>query len=280
MWKHIKRWGLGLGALYVSACAIVYWQQARFIFAPSTQSLDTPKNFGKSYQEVWLPTQPSGRLYGWWVPAKGTKTLLYLHGSGANIGLDAKHVNRFSDMGLSVFSFDYRGYGKSEGAFPSEAAVYVDAQRAWDYLTQERKIPPSQILIYGHSLGGAIAIELASHHPEAAGLIVQSSFTSGVDMARNDFWTAIFPADLLLKQRFESIHKVPNIKLPVLFLHGEADRRIPFAMSKRLFAASGSPHKQLHTFPGADHDNVGEVAGAAYTKTVMDFIRLVELGHS
>ncbi len=271
------RWGLGLGVFYASACAIVYWQQSRFIFVPSAKITDTPAKFGKSYQEVWLPTQPSGRLYGWWVPVKGTKTLLYLHGSGANIGFDAKHVNQFNDMGLSVFSFDYRGYGKSEGAFPTEAAVYVDAQRAWNYLTQARKIPPPQILIYGHSLGGAIAIELASHHPEAAGLIVQSSFTSGVDMARNDFWTAIFPADLLLKQRFESIHKVPNIKMPVLFMHGEADRRIPFSMSKRLFAASGSPQKQLHIFPGADHDNVAEVAGAAYPKTIKDFIRLIEL---
>ncbi len=216
--------------------------------------------------------QPSGRLYGWWVPAKGSKTLLYLHGSGANIGLDAKHVDRFNDMGLSVFSFDYRGYGKSEGAFPSETAVYADAQRAWTYLTQERKIPPRDILIYGHSLGGAIAIDLATHHPEAAGLIVQSSFTSGVDMARNDFWTAIFPANLLLKQRFESINKVPKIKLPVLFMHGEADQRIPFSMSNHLFAASGSSRKQLRTFPGADHDNVAEVAGAAYSKTVADFI--------
>jgi uncharacterized protein len=273
MLKQIAQWGLGLGVLYASACAIVYWQQARFIFVPSSTIEDTPAKFGKPYEEVWLPMQPSGRLYGWWVPAKGTKTLLYLHGSGANIGLDAKHVNRFQDMGISVFSFDYRGYGKSEGAFPSETTVYADAQRAWNYLTQERKIPSKDIFIYGHSLGGAIAIDLATHHPDAAGLIVQSSFTSGVDMARNDFWTAIFPADLLLKQRFESINKVPKIKLPVLFLHGEADRRIPASMSDRLFAASGSPHKQLHTFPGADHDNVAEVAGTVYIKTVADFVR-------
>jgi uncharacterized protein len=272
MWKQITQWGLGLGAFYALACATVYWQQARFIFVPSDKIIDTPAKFGKSYEEVWLPMQPSGRLYGWWVPAKGTKTLLYLHGSGANIGLDAKHVNRFNDMGISVFSFDYRGYGKSEGTFPSETAVYADAQRAWNYLTQERKIPSKDIFIYGHSLGGAIAIDLATHHPDAAGLIVQSSFTSGVDMARNDFWTAIFPADLLLKQRFESINKVPKIRLPVLFMHGEADRRIPFSMSDRLFAASGSSHKQLHTFPGADHNDVAQVAGPAYTKAVMDFI--------
>jgi uncharacterized protein len=276
MRKQIAQWGLGLGVLYASACAIVYWQQARFIFIPSAKIVDTPAKFGKPYEEVWLPMQPSGRLYGWWVPAKGKKTLLYLHGSGANIGLDAKHVNRFNDMGLSVFSFDYRGYGKSEGDFPSEAAVYADAQRAWSYLTQVRKIPPHNIFIYGHSLGGAIAIDLATHRPDAAGLIVQSSFTSGVDMARNDFWTAIFPADLLLKQRFESIRKISNIKLPVLFMHGEADRRIPASMSARLFAASGSSRKQLRTFPGADHDNVAEVAGATYTKTVADFVRQAE----
>lgn len=273
MWKPIVQWGLGLGALYASACAIAYWQQGRFIFVPSAKVVDTPAKFGKAYEEVWLSMEPSGRLYGWWVPASGPKTLLYLHGSGANIGLDAKHVNRFSDMGLSVFSFDYRGYGKSEGAFPSEAAVYADAQRAWAYLTQERKIPPQDIFIYGHSLGGAIAIDLATHHPDAAGLIVQSTFTSGVDMARHDFWTAIFPAELLLKQRFDSIRKVPNIRLPTLFIHGTADRRIPASMSDRLFAASGSSDKQLRTFPGAGHDNVAEMAGADYTKAVTEFIR-------
>jgi uncharacterized protein len=278
MLKSIVQWGLGLGVLYTLACAMVYWQQARFIFVPSAKVVDSPAKFGKAYEEVWLPMQPSGRLYGWWVPASGTKTLLYLHGSGANIGIDAKHVNRFSDMGLSVFSFDYRGYGKSEGDFPSEAAVYADAQRAWTYLTQARKIPPKDIFIYGHSLGGAIAIDLATHHPDAAGLIVQSTFTSGVDMANHDFWTAIFPADVLLKQRFESIHKIPNIKLPTLFMHGKDDWRVPVSMSDRLFAASGSAQKQLHTFPGAGHDNVGEVAGTTYTRTVTDFIRQASAG--
>jgi uncharacterized protein len=188
-----------------------------------------------------------------------------------NIGANTEQAKRFHKLGFSVFLFDYRGYGKSEGDFPSEAAVYADAQRAWDYLTQERKISPTNIVLYGHSLGGAIAINLATQHPNAAGLIVQSSFTSALEMARRNWWTAIFPVHLILNQRFASIEKVPSLKMPTLYIHGTIDRSIPFKMSERLFAATRSP-KHLQLFKGASHNDVAYIGGAAYSQTIQDFV--------
>jgi fermentation-respiration switch protein FrsA (DUF1100 family) len=251
--------------------------QGRFIFAPTKTIEATPANFGLKFNEVWLSISTSNsnpdHIHGWWIPAssKTAKTLLYFHGNGINIGANAEQAARFHNLGLSVFLFDYRGYGKSEGSFPSERAVYVDAQRAWNYLTQEQKIAPKNIVLYGHSLGGAIAINLATQHPHAGGLIVQSSFSSALEMAKRNWWTAIFPINLLLNQRFDSIHKVPHLQMPVLYLHGAADTLIPFEMSQRLFEKTRSP-KQLKLFPNAGHNDVAQVGGAAYAQTVKNFV--------
>lgn len=149
---------------------------------------------------------------------------------------------------------DYRGFGLSGGDFPTESQVYQDAQVAWNYLTQKRRILPNQIFIYGHSLGGAIAIDLAVKHPEAAGLIGQNSLTNMQDMTKwfGLFW--LFPVDILLRQQFDSLQKIRSVQMPVLFIHGIRDPQIPYQMSQRLFAAAIDP-KQLLLIPKAGHDN-------------------------
>ena len=269
---------LGLGLFYGLACVLLYKFQNRVLFVPTQKIEDTPANYGLTYKETWLPIGDKGnRLNAWWIPAesKTAPTVLYCHGNGHNIGEVADLASRFHQMGLSVFAFDYRGYGKSEGEFPSEAAVYADAERAWDYLVQDQKIPPKKIVMYGHSLGGAIAINLATQHPNAGGLIVQSSFSSALEMAKRNWWTAIFPVDALLNQRFDSIYKVPQLKMPTLYLHGSADTLIPFEMSQRLFKETRSP-KQLKLFPGAGHNDLPQVGGAVYAQTVKDFVAGVE----
>lgn len=174
-------------------------------------------------------------------------------------------------MGCSILLFDYRGFGRSEGSFPTELQVYEDAQAVWKYLIQERKIPANQIFIYGHSVGGAIAIDLAVKHPEAAGLIVQSSFTSLRDMTKRFglFW--LFPVDLLLNQRFESLKKISSLKLPVLFIQGTEDLQIPVQMAKDLFTAAPEP-KQLILIPKAGHDNNME---PQYYEAVKGFMQKV-----
>ena len=198
--------------------------------------------------------------------------VLYLHGNGSNVGANVEHANRFHQLGLSVFAIDYRGYGKSQGDFPSESQVYEDAQLAWDYLVKQRGVNPNQIYIYGHSLGGAIAIDLAVHHPEAAGLIVEGSFTSTramVDFQKGLFW--LFPIDWLLTQRFDSLSKVDRLQMPVLFIHGTADNVVPVEMSKKLFDAAPEP-KQLYIVPGGGHNNVAQIGGAEYLQIVSQFL--------
>jgi hypothetical protein len=198
--------------------------------------------------------------------------VLYLHGNGSNVGANVEHANRFHRLGLSVFLIDYRGYGKSQGDFPSESQVYEDAQLAWDYLVQQRGVNPNQIYIYGHSLGGAIAIDLAVRHPEAAGLIVEGSFTSTramVDFQKGLFW--LFPIDLLLTQRFDSLSKVDRLQMPVLFIHGTADNVVPVEMSKKLFDAAPEP-KQLYIVPDGGHNNVAQIGGAEYLQIVSQFL--------
>ena len=198
--------------------------------------------------------------------------VLYLHGNGSNVGANVEHANRFHRLGLSVFVIDYRGYGKSQGDFPSESQVYEDAQLAWDYLVKQRGVNPDQIYIYGHSLGGAIAIDLAVRHPEAAGLIVEGSFTSTramVDFQKGLFW--LFPIDWLLTQRFDSLSKVDRLQMPVLFIHGTADNVVPVEMSKKLFDAAPEP-KQLYIVPDGGHNNVAQIGGAEYLQIVSQFL--------
>ena len=198
--------------------------------------------------------------------------VLYLHGNGSNVGANVEHAHRFHRLGLSVFVMDYRGYGKSQGDFPSESQVYEDAQLAWDYLVKQRGVNPNQIYIYGHSLGGAIAIDLAVRHPEAAGLIVEGSFTSTramVNFQKGLFW--MFPIDLLLTQRFDSLSKVDRLQMPVLFIHGTADNVVPVEMSKKLFDAAPEP-KQLYIVPDGGHNNLAQIGGAEYLQIVSHFL--------
>ncbi|AUT04306.1 phospholipase [Nostoc sp. CENA543] len=262
---------------YLTICIFLARQQTRFIFFPSHVIEVTPKEFSLSYEDVWLPvTANSGRIeriHAWWIPAKSKndQVLLYLHGNGENIGANVGHANRFHQLGFSVLLIDYRGYGRSEGAFPEEMNVYQDAATAWNYLVNQRKINPKNIFIYGHSLGGAVAIDLAVKQPQAAGLIVQGSFTSIREMIdyRNTF--RAFPIDLILNQRFESIQKLPQLKMPVLFIHGTADETVPSFMSQKLYAVAPEP-KKIILFEGAGHNNVAQLAGKQYLQWIEEFV--------
>ncbi len=233
----------------------------------NTGDSDTPPSppllRGGARKSVPVPPLNKGGLGG---------VVLYLHGNGSNVGANVEHANRFHRLGLSVFLIDYRGYGNSQGDFPSESQVYEDAQLAWDYLVKQRGIHPSQIYIYGHSLGGAVAIDLAVRHPEAAGLIVEGSFTSVramVDFQKPLF--SMFPIDVLLTQRFDSLSKVDRLQMPVLFIHGTADSVVPTQMSKKLFDAAPEP-KQLYIVPDGGHNNSAQIGGAEYLLRVRQFL--------
>jgi uncharacterized protein len=266
---------------YCGFCLFLFVKQTRFIFFPTHEITKTPKVLHLPYEDVWLPVKsPSGKvelIHGWWIKGKQSnysQTLLYLHGNGLNISANIAGASRFHQLGFSVLIIDYRGYGLSEGSFPNERQVYQDAITAWNYLVQQRKIPPSDIFIYGHSLGGAIAIDLAVNRPEAAGLIVESSFTSISDMVDHRNLFPMFPVNLILTQRFESIKKLPRLKMPVLFIHGSEDSTVPYFMSQELYAVAPEP-KKLILVPGAEHNDLADIAGTKYLQWVDAFVQQV-----
>lgn len=273
--------GIVAAIAYLAACLFLYFQQTRFIFFPSSVIEVTPKAFNLKYQDVWIPvTAASGKvekMHGWWIPAStpNAKVLLYLHGNGVNIGANTAHADRFHRMGFAVLIIDYRGYGLSEGSFPTETSVYQDAATAWDYLVKQQQIQPSNIFIYGHSLGGAIAINLATQQPKAAGLIIESSFTSIQNIVDLRGQFRLFPVNFILNQHFDSISKVKDIQMPVLFIHGTDDYVVPVNMSQQLYAAAPEP-KQLLIVPNAGHNDVAEVAGMQYFQAVKEFFRLAK----
>lgn len=245
--------------IYAIVCFLLFLIQARLIFVPTRTIYKTPANVGLSAEEVWIPIKnwlgQSERIHAWWVqgnhPHQGT--VLYFHGNGGTLG-GIDQMDRIHELGFSVLVISYRGYGKSEGGFPSESQVYADAEAAWSYLAQTRKIPPKQITIYGYSIGGAVAIDLAVNHPEARALIAQSTFTSMKDMAvRNPYFRA-FPLEIILTQRFNSIEKVKSLKMPAFYIHGDADELVPPAMSQALYDATPTP-KQLLFIQGAKHND-------------------------
>ena len=273
-----KLWAIA----YIASCILLFFLQTHLIFQPTPTIAKTPDAFNIPYQEVWLPVKGRShkieKLHGWWLPAANRQslgTLLYLHGTGLNIGANINQSYRFRQLGFSVLLIDYRGYGRSQGSFPKESQVYEDAEIAYNYLVKQPQLLPSQILFYGHSMGGAVAIELAIRHPEAAGLIVQNSFTSMLDMVESNAFMRFFPVRLLLTQRFDSLAKVKSLRMPILFVHGIADPFVPATMSKKLYASSPES-KKLLLVPNARHNN-GDAFfnNPEYRQTIVDFAEKV-----
>jgi hypothetical protein len=262
--------GLLLGA-YLGGCVFLRERQSHFIFVPQPDLSTTPAQLNLPYQDVWIAVTPNAKIHGWWLPTPNTtQVLLYLHGNGKNIGANLNRAAAYQRLGFSVLLIDYRGYGRSDGPFPSEHQVYEDAEAAWTYLVQTRRVIPQHIVLYGHSLGGAIAIELATRHPQVAGLIVEGSFTSMYDMANQGIYR-LFPINWLLTQRFDSRQKVRLLRSPLLLVHGTADEVVPAWMSQALFTTAAGP-KQLVLIPSAGHDNVPKLGGEQYWGAVKTFL--------
>lgn len=280
-WKLLA-WSFGVLAIaYVAACVGLRLVQAQLIFKPTQAVEATPERLDLPYEEVWIEVggENSGELHAWWLPAAESESapvLLYLHGNGGNIEDTLTRAQAFHEQGWSVLTFDYRGYGRSSPPFPSEARVYEDAEAAWRYLTQERQISPDRRVVYGHSLGGAIAIELATRQPQMAGLVVDCSFTTVVDLASRTALYGLFPLDWIVTERFASLEKVPRLAVPVLFLHGTADAVVPPDMSRTLYEATPQP-KTLHYVEGAGHFNYlsDEARKQDYLEGLTQFVEAV-----
>lgn len=256
---------------YVATAWYLWQYQRELIFLPSRVEAQTPAGLGLRYDDVWIRVRGTpASLHGWWLPAAdaAAPAILYLHGNEENIGANVGHAARLHDLGFAVLLADYRGYGRSDGPFPAEGRVYEDAEAMWSYLTAVRGIDPRRLYIYGHSLGGAVAIHLAVRHPEAAGVIAEGTFTSIRDMARLRYW--MFPVDALLHERFDSLSEVRRLAIPVLFVHGTADVEVPYTMSVRLFDAAPEP-RSLVLIPDGAHEDSAIVGDARYARAMRDF---------
>ena len=279
---------------YAAFCLFLFARQRHLIYRPKAESALLPSTpaFDLPYEDVWISIANSNeKLHGWWISASAakekyraianepvniletSKVMLYFCGVGRNMG-DYNYLARvaaFRQLGFSVLVVDYRGYGQSKGNFPSESQVYQDAEAAWNYLQTVRRIPPQQILIYGESLGGAIALDLAIQQPQAGGLIMQSSFTSMKDAVRSRGFLQLFPTDLLLTERFNSVEKIRSLQIPVLFLHGFNDSVVPANMSQQLYNAAPHP-KQIFFIAGANHVRIYQPADQSYLRAIQRFV--------
>ena len=275
--------GALLACAYVLGGVYLWSQQDRFIFRPGRDITRTPADAGLTYENVFIPVagESAGgeRVHAWWIPSviPAAPVLLYLHGNALNIGANVEHAKRLHDLGISVLLLSYRGYGRSDGDQPSETKIYQDAEAGWHYLVSDQDKSPADILIYGHSLGGAVAIELAVRHPEARGLIVESTFTSIRDMAARSGALRIFPLALILTQHFDSLSKVDRLRLPVLYLHGTADTVVPPEMSRRLYEQTRAP-KRLRLISGGGHNDSAQIGGPSYLQAITDFLNATAAG--
>ena len=230
-----------LGILVLNV--LMYFQQASMIFYPMSRLYETPSDWGLEYEDVTFKTADKLQLHGWYIPSsQSDRVLLFFHGNAGNISHRQHSIEIFHRLGLNVFIIDYRGYGQSEGR-PSEQGLYRDATAAWHYLTEEKGFANSQVIIFGRSLGGAVAARLASE-AHARGLILESSFSSAQDFAR-----AVFPILsrlILIRYDFNSIESIQRVNYPVLVLHSPDDEIMPFHLGEKVYKAANQPKHFVH----------------------------------
>jgi fermentation-respiration switch protein FrsA (DUF1100 family) len=262
-----------VASIFVLLSLALYFLQGKMVFLsnlPGRALTASPGDIGLEFEEVSLTTSDDERLHGWYVPAiKSKGVVLFFHGNAGNISHRLDSIEIFHQLGLDTLIIDYRGYGESTGK-ASERGTYLDAEAAWNYLVDERRVPANRIIVFGRSLGGAVGAWLGAQHTPAA-VIIESSFTSGVDMARRLY--PFLPARLITRLRYPAEEYVSRLDCPVLVVHSLNDEIIPFAMGQSLYAAA----KQRKSFLElrGDHNNGFFINRRIYIAGLDDFIESV-----
>lgn len=227
-----------LAAGYLILLLLMYVMQPKMIYYPAQQLAADPADIGLSFKEVTFETEDDHQLHGWFVSAdEKALTVLYCHGNAGNISGRLETLRLLHSLGLNIFIFDYRGYGKSEGT-PTEQGTYTDARAAWHYLTEEQKIDPGTIIVMGRSLGGSIAAWLAAQKNPAAA-IIESTFTSAADLGADLYpWV---PVRWLLRYDYRTEDYIQNIEAPLFMAHSRDDEIVPFRHGKTLFEKAPEP---------------------------------------
>ncbi len=233
---------IALIAVYLAFVLLVYFNQSHLVYFPEKQLGNTPKDVGLDYMPVNIATGDGETLHGWWVPVSDAKgTVLFFHGNAGNISHRINYLTMFKRLGYNTLLFDYRGYGRSSGT-PSESGTYLDAQAAWRYLTENEKIAPAQIVLFGESLGGAVAAWLAAR--EQPGLLVlASTFTSVPDLAAEIY--PFLPVRWISRFDYNTLESLQSITCPVFIAHSPHDEIIPYRHGHRLFQTAPEPKQFL-----------------------------------
>lgn len=246
--------------------------ERRFVFFPESEIARTPEEAGLRYEDVYLRSSDGLTLHGWFVSAQGTatsrtQTWLWFHGNGGNLGTRVGQLERAHRLlGVNQFIFDYRGYGQSEGR-PTERGTYRDARAALDYLRERPDVNSDRIVYFGHSLGAAIAIELAVAHPPY-GMALVGPFASIADMAK--LALPIPLAGWLVRGHYNSMQRISKVHTPMLVLHGENDEIVPHSQGMKLYQAANRP-KRFVTLHGATHNNAHHVAADVMARALVEF---------
>jgi len=252
----IAYWGIGL---------ILYLRQSSILYMPVREVVYTPDELGLDFQEVLFKSEDALQLSGWYVPAENSEfTVLFCHGNGGNIMHRLDSINIFYNLGLSCFIFDYRGYGASQGKM-SEEGTYLDAEAAYKWLTEEKKIQPEDIILFGRSLGGSIAAQLATK-TEVKALVIESTFTSYVDIGRKFY--PYMPVRLFARFGYKTIDYIKSVNCPVMIIHSRSDEVIPFEFGLELYETANEP-KEFVEITGSHNDGFlvsSEIYNKAWTK--------------
>jgi len=246
-----------------------------FIYFPEKDVQADPSELGLDYEDVTFVASDGVELHGWFVPgsSRNSTTFLWFHGNAGNISHRLDNLKLLhNELGVSVFLFDYRGYGRSQGS-PSEHGTYLDAEAALAYLGSRREGSLERVIYFGRSLGAAVAVEMGVRHPPYA-LILESGFPSVPYMARRAY--PFFPIWPFLRTQYDSQAKMADVNAPVLILHGDEDDIVPIEAGKLLFDAAKEP-KQFHTIYGAGHNDTYQVGGQAYFDVLRLFLDRLEI---
>ena len=277
----VRRWralllatvvGIGLN----TGCSTLDEQQRRWIFQPGERTWGGGLWAVEGMQEVWIDLDgrsadaegSAPRLHALWLaqPRPDAPVLLYLHGARYDVRGSAPRMRRMHELGFSVLAVDYRGFGRSTQALPSEESAYEDAAAAWRWLARQH--PASRRYVFGHSLGAAIAVHLASEVDDVAGLIVEGGFTSIADVASTFSWGWL-PFGPLVTQRFDAARRIARLRVPVLVVHGSADRLIPPDLGRALYERAPQP-KRFVLVEGGSHHSTHAVGQPQYREALAE----------
>jgi len=263
--------GVVIIAAYWGVGTILYLMQPKFMYNPVRQMPYSPEELGLNYEDVWFRTKDGVRLNGWYIPAENADfTALFCHGNGGNIMHRLDTINLLYNMGVNCFIFDYRGYGKSTGK-PSEQGTYLDAQAAYRWLRSEKKTPRRNVIIFGRSIGGSIAAYVAGRF-KVAGLIVESAFTSYVDIGKKFY--PYMPVKYFARFSYNTVDCIEKVKCPVLIIHSRNDKLVPFEFALELYEAANEPKKFVEI--SGSHNDGFLASGETYKNAWLNWLNSIK----